>query len=63
MIDYEIDQIVDCLYKILVIKERVYERFGKKMFDEEIVEMVIVYQLVLKQENFLLNMVSFVFYF
>lgn len=40
MTDYEIDQTVDRLYKIPATKERVYERPGKKMTEEEIAEMV-----------------------
>ena len=40
MTDYEIDQTVDRLYKIPATKERVYERPGKKMSEEEIAEMV-----------------------
>ncbi|XP_078314688.1 uncharacterized protein LOC144619727 [Crassostrea virginica] len=40
MTDYEIDQTVDRLYKIPATKERVYERPGKKMSEEEIAEML-----------------------
>lgn len=62
MTDYEIDQTVDRLYKIPATKERVYERPGKKMSEEEIAEMVTVHWLVLKQETPLTNTLFYMFF-